>query len=258
MLDIIIVDDDRFYMRALSTTISYSKALESFFTVKQQIRDPGTPSIEEGDLFKYIRLNQDYYSSAEPLFLILDIHFGSQKQNLGLEIAQSINKSEFADIVKIIIVTGVDDQLLFDQLFASGVVNMVRKENVETSMIPALLHAKENRPYTDDLIVRIPDTPIDLTQITNQIALEIAKGYSNKYLSDENTGGFSGVGVLKRRFRINHIDTFYDAIGPNEKIPKHNEWNDVWFLLYFLSVKSPEIIGYVEDVCGVKITYPVQ
>jgi hypothetical protein len=258
MFDIIIADDDRFYARALSKTIGYSNALNQFFTVKELMRDPASPSIEEGDLFKFIRVNCDYYSNSEPLFLILDVHFGSQRQSLGLEIAQAIAKSEFAEIVRIIIITGGNDQRLFDQLFACGVINMVRKENVETSMVPALLHAKANHSFTDDLMVNIPNAPFDLSTITNQIALEIAKGYSNKSLLDKSTGGFSGVGPLKRKFRLKHLDNFYDHIAPKNKMPKEVEWNDVWFLLYFLSVKSPEIIEYVEDICGVKITYPTQ
>lgn len=256
MPDLLLLDDDEVYLDALRRNIALRIPR---FEVVETIPNPAPGNIAEGDFIRFLKDHPEY-TPDNPLYILLDIHFGntSRDSTLGLKIAQYLYDTEYAASIRIIAVTGKDDQLLFNDLFAAGVNNIVRKENVLRNLNAALYNAENNRPFADDFTFTYSSSRSSEEDETlrNQIARHVAMGYSNRYL--HNAGGFgSAVSVQKMHFRNAHIHEISEERIPNFRHPTTpEEWNDVWFLLHHLKNQDREVVNYVEAICGLKINFP--
>ncbi|SEQ14794.1 response regulator [Neolewinella agarilytica] len=251
MKKIIFVDDDHHYLKALEENIQL-RAPE--FTVVQKITNPAAGgNVEGGELVRYLANESGLFDDG-PIIIVLDIRFGddSMRRRLGVKIARYLLSSNWSSQVKIIAVTGENDQLLFDDLVEIGVEHIVQKTNLAHFLAPALKNIKLGKPFLGDITVLPNETGNDVL-LQNEIAREVARGYRNNALEAQ---GYDAVGVHKNNFRKANFDSLPVSGIVGHRLPGPTEWNDVWYLLHHLKSRDRDIIDYVEKICGIRIEVP--
>lgn len=251
MPDVILADNNRFMLKSLKRHIN--KRIKHFEVV-ETFQDPAYPSIDKGDLVSFLR-DKTEYDADNPVYLVLDMNFGGDQYQLGLDIVRYLMQSTLKDRVRILIATGLEDRMLFEDLVNEGVMSIVRKDNIGALLAEALQNASRNTRFGDNIsfVRTIPDTEQDEIERV-KIAREIAKGFRNTFLESKK-GGFASVTEQKKAYRDRHIHELCELKNDVMHPTSPKEWNDVWFLLHHLKNSDREVKRFVEQMCNITITY---
>ncbi|MCB0479690.1 MAG: hypothetical protein KDC84_16095 [Crocinitomicaceae bacterium] len=145
--------------------------------------------------------------------------------------------------------TNYEDQILCDQLYYCGVKVFLFKSEIEYNLMGALHNAANNQVFLTKFIPSFTNQK-DRFEIREQVCKLLAKGFSNKHLKEQ---GYGAVDVQKHQYKKQSVKEISIQPIQGHILPNENEWNDVWFLLHYLSKRDPEIIDYVEKVCKIQI-----
>ncbi|MGH1433102.1 MAG: hypothetical protein ACRBG0_01445 [Lewinella sp.] len=254
MNKIIFVDDDRLYYEAVRDLVQ-SKLPEDY-RIEKYIKHPAPKgNFADGPLMQYLR--SEIESSTDTYIIMLDLKYGSREaeSKVGIDMAEHLIDEFGTDgQVKILCMTNYANRLYYDQLYQFGVRVFIFKPNLEHTIMAALDAALNNEVFTPGYVPgkNAIDSDTNISLVREEVARMIAKGFANKTLRRE---GYTSVDVQKLQFkRATSLSS--QAHISDHRMPNDDEWNDVYFLLYFLGERDKEVIDYLEKVCNIEISVP--
>lgn len=255
MTNVICIDDDEFFLEGCAKYINDS--LDNFTVIHTLAHPAPTGELATGPLMTYLRLTAPDYTPEAPLLILLDINFGSSDKNfrLGLEVASYIRQAAFADRVRIVMLTGTSNEIVWKELANLGIDQFIRKADFRDNIDEGLEAARDNIRYFEGFTPDINDL-LDVYQY--YVCLKYsAMGYANNHhpRTDKSSAGNYKSNWKKKRI---HDLSDIEKTTHGFPVPKPEQWNDVWLLLSLLKSRDKDIIAYVEEVCDLRITIPIR
>lgn len=255
MTDIICVDDDQFFLNGCQTFINES--VDGFSVVRVFAHPAPLGDVATGPLIAYLQLVAGDYTPEDPLLILLDINFGPGDTNfrLGVKVVEVIQASKIANRVRIVMLTGTSNNIVWKKLARLGVRHFIRKTEFRDNIQEGLIAARDNIRYFDGF-TPADDNQLDVYQYYVCLRYS-AMGFANKYhpRTDE-----SSAGNYKSKWKKKQINDLskLEKTSHGYRVPKPEEWSDAWVLLSLLKSRDEDLIKYVEEVCDLRITVPIR
>lgn len=253
MTDLIVIDDMQSDYQAIKNLLGIHPGN---YRVREYIRHPAVEDtiLVGGALDEYLDKNLEELKRQNPVFIV-DISFGKSydEERLGIEISKFLFNYQEGWEPRVVVLTGQDNQLWFDELYEMGVRRFVYKGNLEYTLMPALNAARKNEPFLGAYIPS-PTIGTENLQVQQEVIQLVAMGFSNTAIMK---GKYPSVGPQKTKFRQQHFQELSNINVPGHKVPGVTQWNDAAYLFYSLRMRDAKVIEYVERLCKIRIKVPV-